>query len=1278
MARHVVDEPASWASALKDARSERFVVVRVLSTEYLHALMACRTSEPLAEEPYGFIACALLFEMTQTLEPYFQLMQTLEGGDFERLIKEEYFKEEYIAEMMERVASHRRAVIVPVLPPPGLSILIGHAVFGHPMTPGALSPLAVEVCGLVLDGCAAQARSWPAFFLQTLLYKHPRAFWWHGDAIWDFAIEGHPFGPAARNPVTTSLLLVKARARLARGGHLLALDRVDEASADITWALATARWRSRLPALTNHCHTRRYWREEMLAPALTVSADLNERCGRPAMAAERLREARDIFQERFERIGDEHAATEMCRLDERLEGLRRAADGAGTATRVSHMAAWLDTGRGVAQEKIHGVMLAWMRHSLDRGQALAGMQAFKKAKATLSRTIETRVPRTPERQDLMRKAYLCRGAVLLRRRYFEAARRDFEAAERLLVRGTASRNVLDAAELRHLFGLTYLEQHQHNAASREIESAVRLCRHLIEQEQADNVQSAARDLLAKALLSLGTLAYEAWAPGDGARLQVAAERFRAAIALFESPAPAAFDPASLADAKARLGKVLARQGLPHEAGNEFAAAVETYHRCVENGRSELLASRAGTIIDAGLLLWRWAPEQAEQEVDEAAAFLINLLPRDFEGAYDPALVAAMVALGVRDLSRGSFNQAAVFFEGAVTRALYGLIGSESELERQLHRARHARPIDSLVFVLCRQSQSGAPSPRFARQHPFATWAERAAYWLELSRARNLADLIQERQHQPRNARGGEIEAYLENGHFVRDLDHRLHLLEAEYLGLPSGGPQAVDCETRIRALRHERSLALLRRHELSKLFWDLDPKWNPAAQPMPASQMVLAARASQAAIVNLRVTQYGTAVVAIAPSGSVHACVIGSFDHGHLSRLAAWRAYLALKEAPPLTRLYEDREHQWEAAVENDLWALGTGLWRPLREWLCGVLAVSPSPQLPFDIILLPGPGLLTHPLHAARWMEDGRERRACDDFRIAYAPGIAALNRCLAGAKGTRKDVSLLAVRNPTAHLDGRALPWSEYEVDQVCRLFSQSVVLGYPGDPGRDAATSEAIREELPRHAVVLMATHGLYHPDRHWTESGIFTAESDGTASPNMTLKDFFDTDLSRVRLLILTACETALVDTADASSEQLGLPTAILAAGATAVIGSLWQVDDVATALLVARFMALAFPPSGGGAPLSAIAALHDAQKWLRSLSQTETMCLLDTIERDLAVPISAHAGLDQIHVRRARKKVLTRGDRPFSHATYWAAFAAYGHVGGIVRGENSLGSVDGRA
>jgi hypothetical protein len=68
MARHVVDEPASWASALKDARSERFVVVRVLSTEYLHALMDCRTSEPLAEEPYGFIACALLFEMTQTLE----------------------------------------------------------------------------------------------------------------------------------------------------------------------------------------------------------------------------------------------------------------------------------------------------------------------------------------------------------------------------------------------------------------------------------------------------------------------------------------------------------------------------------------------------------------------------------------------------------------------------------------------------------------------------------------------------------------------------------------------------------------------------------------------------------------------------------------------------------------------------------------------------------------------------------------------------------------------------------------------------------------------------------------------------------------------------------------------------------------------------------------------------------------------------------------------------------------------------------------------------------
>jgi hypothetical protein len=43
--------------------------------------MACRTSEPLAEEPYGFIACALLFEMTRTLEPYFR-------GDICRSMKE--------------------------------------------------------------------------------------------------------------------------------------------------------------------------------------------------------------------------------------------------------------------------------------------------------------------------------------------------------------------------------------------------------------------------------------------------------------------------------------------------------------------------------------------------------------------------------------------------------------------------------------------------------------------------------------------------------------------------------------------------------------------------------------------------------------------------------------------------------------------------------------------------------------------------------------------------------------------------------------------------------------------------------------------------------------------------------------------------------------------------------------------------------------------------------------------------------------------------------------
>ncbi len=151
--------------------------------------------------------------------------------------------------------------------------------------------------------------------------------------------------------------------------------------------------------------------------------------------------------------------------------------------------------------------------------------------------------------------------------------------------------------------------------------------------------------------------------------------------------------------------------------------------------------------------------------------------------------------------------------------------------------------------------------------------------------------------------------------------------------------------------------------------------------------------------------------------------------------------------------------------------------------------------------------------------------------------------------------------------------------------------------GDPRRCHIQGEATRAwllECLRDALVVDAScHGVAEQD--YLQSRLLLADGD------LTLADALNqriADPYGLRLLILSACQTAIPDLRGARSEVRSLAVGMLQAGIHAVMASLWSVDDRATYLLMVQFARIWFPHMH---EMSPAAALSLAQRWLRTVT-----------------------------------------------------------------------------
>jgi len=145
--------------------------------------------------------------------------------------------------------------------------------------------------------------------------------------------------------------------------------------------------------------------------------------------------------------------------------------------------------------------------------------------------------------------------------------------------------------------------------------------------------------------------------------------------------------------------------------------------------------------------------------------------------------------------------------------------------------------------------------------------------------------------------------------------------------------------------------------------------------------------------------------------------------------------------------------------------------------------------------------------------------------------------------------------------------LRFSRQEADRIARFAPEG-----KGLKALDFAASRATATspELAKYAIVHFATHGLIN-NQHPDLSGIILSLVDQQGHPQdgfLRLYDIYNLKLG-ADLVVLSACQTALGK--EIKGEGLvGLTRGFMHAGAPRVVASLWQIDDRATAELMARF------------------------------------------------------------------------------------------------------------
>jgi CHAT domain-containing protein len=198
-------------------------------------------------------------------------------------------------------------------------------------------------------------------------------------------------------------------------------------------------------------------------------------------------------------------------------------------------------------------------------------------------------------------------------------------------------------------------------------------------------------------------------------------------------------------------------------------------------------------------------------------------------------------------------------------------------------------------------------------------------------------------------------------------------------------------------------------------------------------------------------------------------------------------------------------------------------------------------------------------PLHYLPFaaLADG-EQYLIDRYALRLVPSASTIAYLRPGQ--SKKVGTLLALGNPDLGKRELDLPNAQIEATTIAAMFPNSRALV------RNQATKRAVEDLANGFSMLHFATHGRFDA-RAPLSSGLYLAkgvEADGV----LTVSDLYSLRWD-VDLVTLSACETGLGEIAN-GDDVIGLTRGFLYAGARSIVASLWEVDDAATAHLMASF------------------------------------------------------------------------------------------------------------